>query len=558
MKSSKKIWQQYVVIGCIGMMLTLPLREAAYADAFWQAAKDYSNSMEKLVVDAVSILSDAKDALEAAEMVLMDARGAIGAAGSAAVVAKALAAVAAAESAVAAATTAVGVATCIAGAWAIGTAAGQALDYGISQIWDPICPIELADPNYTYPTDAEVDSWIPTMIFEAVNVRLTRADFNDADAIVPGSGTASWDFMREGTRGFAIAMRGAGAYTAHTQGVEGMCDGVLTAAEDLQALLPVYTAAIQNFADYLATTPTFTGDPMAAINNARFELDALEAGYPWNPIDVPDPEALIAAINLARSGLSQAETALQKAGDGAGNPIMLDGELFEPVTLLEFIQWLDDCRVNGAACLPAAEIAIADYLVAVLGVTYNGVPSITEPMAEWDGLGDTGNESLLFNAHGGVMTVSQILVTAIENHWDRIDLSWSPLIQCGPARILEDPADATEPYGAVATFTVRTAGDEPITYQWKKNGTPLVNGGNIWGVDTPVLELHNVQLTRGVQDCYTCQVSNALGSDESNCATLTVPCFFDISGDLNKDCVEDMMDFATFAIDWLQDSSIQP
>ncbi len=553
MKSSKnKLRHCIICIGCIGLIIAAQLPNAAYGDEFWQAAKDYSNSMAKLVTDAVEKLSDAKDYLEAAQGVLADAKGAVGAAGSAAVVGKAVAAVAAAETAVAFATTVVAVATCVVAAWVAGTLAGQAIDYGISQIWDPICPIEVGDTYYIYPTDTEVDSWIPVMILKGTNVSLTRADFDYADTIVPGSGTACWDFMREGTRGFAIAMRGAGAYT------DGRCSDVLQAAADLQGLLPVFTAAIQTFADLLASTPTFTGDPMAAIHNARFELDALEAGFPWTPADVPDPGALIAAINWARAGLDQAEAALQAAGDGTGNPIMLDGDMFQPLTLLEFIQWLDDCRVNGVACLPVAEIKITDYLMNVLGATYDGVASIAGPMAEWDGLGDTGNEAALFTAHGGALSMSQVLTTAIANHWDRIDLSWSPLIQCGPARILDHPADVTEPYGAVATFTVRAAGDGPMTYQWKKNGAALSNGGDISGVDTPALELHNVQLTRGVQDCYSCEVYNALGNTESNCAALTVPCFFDIPGDLNKDCVEDMKDLAVFAVDWLKDSSLQP
>jgi hypothetical protein len=500
----------------------------------------------------IGALSDAKDALEAAQGILADARGAIGAAGSAAVVGKAAAAVAAAETVVAGAATGVAVATCLVAAWVAGTAAGQAIDYGISQVWDPICPIEVADANYIYPTDMEVDSWIPTMLVNGPNVPLTRADFDYIDTIVPGSGTACWNFMREGTRGFAIAMRGAGAYT------DGRCSDVLQAADDLQALLPVFTAAIQTFADLLAGTPTFNGDPMAAIQDARLELDLLDAGYPWTPPDVPDPEALRNAINFARLGLDQAEAALQTAGDGIGNPIMIDGEMLQPLTLLEFVQWLDDCRVNGVACLPDAEIAIADYLVNVLGVTYDGIASITAPMAAWDGLGDTGNEAALFSAHGGALSMSQVLTTAIPNHWDRIDLSWSPLIQCGPARILDHPVDVTEPHGGVAAFTVRAAGDGPMTYQWKKNGTPLTNGADISGADTSVLELHNVQLTRGVRDCYSCEVSNTPGSEESLCAALTVPCFFDIPGDLNKDCVEDMKDLGIFAADWLADSSVLP
>jgi len=423
MKTSKSTWRHCAIsIGCVVFLIVALLPSEGYARRRELATKAYSDFLWKLVEDAYSILSDAKEVLEAAQAQLATAQLAIASAGSGAVVAKATAAVATAGSAVATAVTGVQVAICAASAATIGTGAGQLISYGISYIWDPICPIEVPDAKYMYPTNAEVDSWIPNMILGATNVSLARADFDYADTIVPGSGTASWEFMREGARGFAIAMRGAGAFT------DGRRSDVQRAAIDLQALLPVYTGAIERFAGLLASTPTFTGNPMDAIQNARFELDALEAGYPWTPSDVPDPAALLAAINLARSALDQAESALQAAGDGTGKAIMLDGDIFQPLTLQEFLQWLDDCRVNGVACLPEAEIQVADYLVNVLGVTYNGVPSITASIAEWDGLGDTGNEAALFSANGGLLKISEGLTTAIANYWDRINIFESPLV----------------------------------------------------------------------------------------------------------------------------------
>lgn len=552
MKPFRRTVRSFVVAGCILSLVLSPMLQIAYADEFWEAAKAYSESMGHLVTEAIQLLSDAKDVLEIAEAALFDAKTAIGAAGSAAVVGKAAAAVATAEGAVAAATTALGVATAIVTAWVAGTAAGQAIDYGISQIWDPICPIAITDTVYIYPTDAEVDSWIPGMIFSGTNLNLNRADFNACDAVVPGSGTACWNFMREGGRLFAIAMRGAGAYTA------GRCPDVLTAADDIESSIPAFTAAVENFAAFLSTAQTFTGDPMAAINNARFELNALEASQPWSPADVPDPAALINAINMARAALDQAEAALLTVSNGTGNAILIDGEYLPPSTLLGFIQWLDNCRVNGVACLPQTEILVSDYLVATLGVTYAGIPSINAPMAAWDGLGDTANEAALFSANGGVLTKSQVLTTAIDHHWNRIDISYSPLIQCGPARILQDPSNTSATYGGTATFTVRAAGNPTLVYQWNKNGIALVDGPDVSGATASSLTLSNVQLTLGVQDCYNCRVTNLSGSAESACASLTVPCLFDIPGDLNHDCVENLLDFTVFASYWLKDSSTLP
>ncbi|MDH4201749.1 MAG: immunoglobulin domain-containing protein [Phycisphaerae bacterium] len=550
--NDKKKFHSWVVLFTLFLTVNFQMLQPLYADEFWQAAKDYSNSLGYLVEEAVNILSDAKDALEAALQELSYAKAALqsGVAGGSALVAKATAAVGLAEAAVGAAVTGVEVATCIVAAFVAGTAAGQALDYGISQVWDPILPIAVADPNYVYPNDVEVDLWIPAMIQAGTGLSMTRADFDTADANVPGSGTAAWNFIREGARGFAIAIRGAGAFSA------GQCSDTLLAAGDLQTWLPNYTNSIESFAAYLSAMQTFTGDPMVAINNARSELDDLEADYPWNPTDVPDPNVLTAAINQTRTALDMSENALKMVGDSNGYPISIDSQLLPSQTLLDFIQFLDNCKNNGVACLPQAEVDITDYFMGVLGATFNGVPSIAAEIAQWDGQGDTGNEALLFNAHGGVLTPSQVLTTAIANHWDRIDLSYSPLIQCGPARILQDPDNITGTYGGVAMFTVRAAGDPTIVYQWKKNGVVLSNGGDIAGADTASLSLSNLSLTRGVLDCYKCEVANASGSDESDCAYLTVPCFHIYSGDLNGDCVVDLKDFAMMSIDWLNDGSL--
>ena len=132
MKALRSKWlRSGVTVVCVAMIVIAPFPQRAHGDEFWQAAKDYSNSMAKLVTTAVEKLSDARDALALAEAALVDARSALSVAGSAAIVAKAAAAVAAAESVVAGCVTAVGVATAVAAAWVAGTAAGQAIDYGI-------------------------------------------------------------------------------------------------------------------------------------------------------------------------------------------------------------------------------------------------------------------------------------------------------------------------------------------------------------------------------------------------------------------------------------------
>lgn len=73
--------------------------------------------------------------------------------------------------------------------------------------------------------------------------------------------------------------------------------------------------------------------------------------------------------------------------------------------------------------------------------------------------------------------------------------------------------------GRTATFSVTASGDPVITYQWRKNGVNLQNGGNISGATSPTLTIANV--SAGDAASYDCVVAN-LGQSTSAPATLTV------------------------------------
>ncbi|MEW5922131.1 MAG: immunoglobulin domain-containing protein [Bacillota bacterium] len=86
--------------------------------------------------------------------------------------------------------------------------------------------------------------------------------------------------------------------------------------------------------------------------------------------------------------------------------------------------------------------------------------------------------------------------------------------------IITQPISQTVTAGQTATFTVAATGDEPLTYQWKKEGDNLTDGGNISGASTATLTIISTQASDA--GSYTCNVSNAAGSITSNAATLTV------------------------------------
>ncbi|MBI4326678.1 MAG: immunoglobulin domain-containing protein, partial [Chloroflexi bacterium] len=87
-----------------------------------------------------------------------------------------------------------------------------------------------------------------------------------------------------------------------------------------------------------------------------------------------------------------------------------------------------------------------------------------------------------------------------------------------PGLFLE-PAGQYAPLGGSVTFRVAAAGDEPLHYQWRKDGQDLMNGGRISGATTSVLTINPVQAAD--QGSYSVMVRNAAGSVESRAAVLT-------------------------------------
>ncbi len=80
--------------------------------------------------------------------------------------------------------------------------------------------------------------------------------------------------------------------------------------------------------------------------------------------------------------------------------------------------------------------------------------------------------------------------------------------------------------GGTAQFSVSASG--AATYQWRKDGVPLVNGAPFAGVDTPTLTITADLFDVGIYDCV---VTNTAGQATSNPAVLAVRgCFGDSDG----------------------------
>jgi len=82
------------------------------------------------------------------------------------------------------------------------------------------------------------------------------------------------------------------------------------------------------------------------------------------------------------------------------------------------------------------------------------------------------------------------------------------------------PTNRTILSGGNAVFSATVSGSTPLIYQWRKNGTNLVNGGGISGATSNSLTLASV--TTNSSGNYNLFVTNNFGVSTSSVATLTV------------------------------------
>jgi hypothetical protein len=86
--------------------------------------------------------------------------------------------------------------------------------------------------------------------------------------------------------------------------------------------------------------------------------------------------------------------------------------------------------------------------------------------------------------------------------------------------IIVQPTNQSLAVGATATLIVSAVGTLPLSYQWQKNGTNVLNSGQISGATTNVLRISNAQTNDSCS--YTVVVTNRAGLATSSNAVVTV------------------------------------
>lgn len=148
--------------------------------------------------------------------------------------------------------------------------------------------------------------------------------------------------------------------------------------------------------------------------------------------------------------------------------------------------------------------------------THNGTPVVDDSRVHGGAsatlsfdsalLGDAGTYVLQINDQCGPVSSSPVTLTVV----------------CTSITITQQPVDRTIQYGTSTTFTAVANGSAPLTYQWKKDGAPLTDGGTISGSQTSVLHVGPVNLaSAGV---YSCVCTNPCETETSSQAVLAVLC----------------------------------
>jgi uncharacterized repeat protein (TIGR03803 family) len=138
------------------------------------------------------------------------------------------------------------------------------------------------------------------------------------------------------------------------------------------------------------------------------------------------------------------------------------------------------------------------------------------------------DDSRISGAHSRVLSLTNLdlpdaalySVVVSNSHGSVTSAPAALQIIVSPPFIVSEPEDQTVLAGSAATLSVWVDGDEPLSYQWQKDGTNVVDSANVVGSTSDTLTILSAASTNS--GVYTVTVSNALLSVASDPATLTV------------------------------------
>jgi hypothetical protein len=245
------------------------------------------------------------------------------------------------------------------------------------------------------------------------------------------------------------------------------------------------------FFDNTAYTSVY-GPATYTHSSPGFQVITFSTPFVWNGIDN-------ICIDVRHDGIDSINNAQTQFSTTAGNASLYGYNTPAVGTLST-----SKLNIRFGYSNPATSIVWAPTtgLFTDAGATtaYTGSPSTTVVYAQ---LGVTQAYTVTSTNAAGCQTVGTVTVTVSSG-----------------AAITTNPAATAKCAGETATFNVVATG-AALTYQWRKGGSPLVNGGTISGADTATLTITNVIAADA--DTYDVIVSSSCGSPVTSLgAVLTV------------------------------------
>ena len=327
------------------------------------------------------------------------------------------------------------------------------------------------------------------------------------------------------TVSFTVAATGTAPLTyqwsKYSTPIPGATSATLTLANITAADAAAYVVAITNIAGTAgsnAASLTVTGSIAPAITTqpqsqsvsvgaaAAFSVTATGTAplsYQWSKGGTPIAGATSSTYTLASAQLSDAGNYSVTVSNPAGGAI--SGTAILTVTAAPPSI---TAQPQGASVLTGASVTFTVAVSGTAPLTYqwqkNGVSLAGATTASYALAGiqltDAGNYTVtITNGAGSATSVPAILTVAVA--------------PSAPS-ILTHPQGASVNVGATASFSVTAAGTAPLSYQWQKNGAPIVSATGSTYV------IASAQASDA--GSYAVAVSNAVGSVTSSAAPLTV------------------------------------
>jgi hypothetical protein len=209
--------------------------------------------------------------------------------------------------------------------------------------------------------------------------------------------------------------------------------------------------------------------------------------------------------NMQASSASAA--GISGAGDVDWYRFNIEGSQRVTVTVAPVGSLYGDEPHDGNGVCPASTGGIANArFIADLAFDITNASGTVLQSVNATGLGGTESVvSSLLTGPGPFYVKVREVSAPLQSQLYEVSLAGS----CPAPRIATQPTNQTICQGATATFTVIPIQCGSTTFQWRRNGVPIVSGSGIFGFQSPQLSLSGLGLQPGSYDCV---LTNTEGS----------------------------------------------